>query len=244
MGITGDESNTVNALLLPPVPVHQFLPEPLLHRLLPQGHGTPERGETLARGSGPHVSSGGLGMAQSIHGLSSSSPFHSFLLSVCPSIYVSSLCLSPPHLSVCLSIGPFTAPAHPVPVPEPRAAASGSAGPAHGPEVPPAPPLPSGPPAPGPGQSMGRWRAPGAGSVALLGASCQAEGACCGEMVLHWLGAGGRGPSSPQAHWLLQAGWPQVLGKSGWECCGWEQANSGRGCRGWGLCPGTSRRAS
>lgn len=164
-------------------------------------------------------------------------------LSVRPSMCPLSAC-HPPHLSVCLSIGPFTAPAHPVPVPEPRAAASGSAGPAHGPEVPPAPPLPSGPPAPGPGQSMGRWRAPGAGSVALLGASCQAEGACCGEMVLHWLGAGGRGPSSPQAHWLLQAGWPQVLGKSGWECCGWEQANSGRGCRGWGLCPGTSRRAS
>lgn len=95
----------MNALLLPSVPVHQFLPEPLLHRLLPQGHGTPERGETLARGSGPHVSSGGLGMAQSIHGLSSSSPFHSFLLSVCPSIYVSSLCLSPPICpSACPSV--------------------------------------------------------------------------------------------------------------------------------------------
>lgn len=104
----------------------------------------------------------GPGLAQGVHRLSSPSPLlHPFLLSVRPSIRVSSLPVTPP--SVCPPVlGPFTAPARPVPVPEPRAAAAGSAGPARGPAVPPAPPLPPGPPVPGLGQSMGRWRAQGA----------------------------------------------------------------------------------
>lgn len=79
-------------------------------------------------------------------------------LSVC----VSSLYLSPLHLYVHLSVGPSTAPDRPVPVPEPRAAALGGAGPARGPAVLPSLPLPPGPPAHGPGQSTGRWRALGA----------------------------------------------------------------------------------
>ena len=80
---------------------------------------------------------------------------HPSLLSVHLSVCSLSACHAPPHLSVHLSVGPSTAPDRPVPVPEPRAAALGGAGPARGPAVPPAPPLP---PGPGLGAVSGRGR--------------------------------------------------------------------------------------
>lgn len=142
------------------VPVRQLLPEPILHRFLPQGHGAPERGEAPAPGSTPMAASAGRTWPKGSMGSPAPPPPPPSFSPLCPSVRPCVLSLPVTSLSVVhLSVGPSTAPARPVPVPEPRAAASGGAGPARGPAVPPAPPLPPGPPAHGPGQSTGRWRA-------------------------------------------------------------------------------------
>lgn len=100
------------ACLLPAVPVCQLIPEPLLHRFLPQGHGALERGETPAPAAVPPASmaaSEGPDLAQGVQGLSSPSLPSSILLSClcvrCPSsVRPLSACRPPICPSICPSV--------------------------------------------------------------------------------------------------------------------------------------------
>lgn len=88
---------------LPAVPVCQLVSEPLLHRLLPQGHGAPQRGEALApvaaRGAGPGTR--GPWALQPLPPL-----LHPSLLFVRPSVCPLSACHPPICLSICPSVPP------------------------------------------------------------------------------------------------------------------------------------------
>lgn len=184
-----------------PVPVCQLVLESVLHRLLPQRHGPPERGEGLCTVPGTAPWPLGDGPMSGVQGSPAPPSRPPSFSPFCPSVRVSFLCLSFPS-PICPStcpVGPSTAPGTPVPDPEPRAAVAGGAGPARGPAVPPAPPVPPGSPARGPGQSTGRWRAfpwcrgwdmasigrmhkrgPGAGRVRLINAPRALGSACAG----------------------------------------------------------------
>ena len=191
--------------LLPTVPVCQFLPEPLLHWLLPQGHGAPKRGETMAQGSVPAfpwwpAGMGGEGARPGPRGPQAFQPLPpppSFS-PLCPSVHP--CVLSACHPPICLSTCPRSLHSSCSSCPCPRAS-SGSCGqcwPRSRPCGSTCSSSPSGASCAWPGPKYGQVASPrglaGAGSVAVLGVSQQAKGACYEGMGLHWWGADGRGP--------------------------------------------------
>lgn len=150
------------------------------------------------------AASGGPGLAQGVHGLSSLSPPSSILfssLSVRPSVCPLSACHPPsvrPPVRRSLHSSCSSCPC-------PRAS-SGSFGRCWSRSRPcgsACSSSPSGASCTWPRPKYGQVASPrgfaGVGNVAVLGASLQAEGACCEGLGLHWWGAGGRRPSRPQA---------------------------------------------
>lgn len=142
----------------------------------------------------------GPGLAQGVRRLSSPSP--SSILFSSLSIHMSSLCLSPP---ICLSNCPRSLHSSCSSCPCPRAS-SGSCGrcwPRSWPCGSTCSSSPCGASCAWPGPKYGRMASPrglaGVGSVAVLGVSRQAKGACYEGMGLHWWGADGRDPQRPWA---------------------------------------------